>query len=235
MDLLKQLTMLQNKLYSLLEITPTQGGRALKVNIILDQKAYIKTAQFFGVPGEQTDGFCNTDTLEMFILLKSSWFGYDNTFTLFHEFTHLALSSKIIYPANRQPKEQFPFWFTEGMACYTETVSFIDGKAILHPRNHRRSKMLKPALNQNQHLRDSQIFTSNYEKGYSLNDYAMAWGLIAYTISSMGLQSKMALFIREFPDSHIFSPFELFSRYFIGHDPETWKNEFLKWQAQKET
>jgi hypothetical protein len=234
MGLLNKLTMIQSSLYALLDITPVQPSPLLKVNILLDRKEYIKIAQRFGVPGNLADGFCDTNTLEMFILLKPKWLGYDNIATLFHEFTHLVLIDRLIYPDIQRAVRPFPFWFTEGMACYAEAVSFVNGKAIFGQKNTPRLNLLRSFIDSQQSIWNSPIFSSDYAKGFSLNDYALAWGLIAYIMSSADLRSQAARFIKSYPVDLPNDHCKLFRSYFVANDYALgqWQSDFFAWIAR---
>lgn len=215
----------------MLDITPVQPSPLLKVNILLDRKEYIKIVQRFGVPGKLVDGFCDTNTLEMFILLKPTWLGYGNMTTLFHEFTHLVLTARLIYPDIHRAVRPFPFWFAEGMACYAEAVSFVDGKVIFGQKNEPRLKLLKSCIEGPQRIWSSPVFSSDYTKGFALNDYALAWGLVAYIMSSADLRPQAALFVKLYPDDLSNDHCELFRRYFVGNDNTRgeWEKIFFAW------
>lgn len=206
--LMEQLKILQARLYELLKITPAQH-LPFKVHIFNDKKIYMDIAADFGVPGKYTDGFCDTDRLELYVLLKPSITGYTNTSPLFHEFTHLVLSEKIIYPDNPRPRIRLPFWVAEGLATYAETACFEDSGLVFRPEKSLRFKQLLACLPMEDGW-TQEIMNRDYAHGVSLDDYAKAFGITTYIFSSPLLQDWMVHFMRAFPEQPDQLPFKNF-------------------------
>jgi hypothetical protein len=227
--MLCELEAMQIELYSLLNLKQQKIGVKPVINLFTSRTRYYKKAEAFGVPGMYTDGFCDVDKLELNILLKPSMFGgYKNRSTLYHEFTHLALSHKMIYAFDNQPKQRFPFWFAEGIATYMETIKFAGDQVLLGAVNDKRLKLLKPYINQ-RIVQIDPIIKRSYDQGFSQNHYAVAWGLAFYILNTPELREQMLLFVNEFPSTNQDKPFEVFKHYFLqnGENYAQWEEKFI--------
>jgi len=227
-ELLDQLILLQTQLYSVLEITQQEITARPRIHIYTDRLKYLQVAADHQIPGEYTDGFCDTKELELFILLKPSLFGYKNVKTLYHEFTHLALNHKLIYPQSNQPKIRLPFWFSEGIATYAETVEFKNSKAVFGKVNRKRLFLLKRFVNRDLILVD-KVIGRGYDRGFSLNHYAVGWGLTYYLLSDEELSKKVAGYINNFPTSATEDSFADFKTNFQASDENyaQWEQGFV--------
>ncbi len=227
--LMEQLATLQARLYDLLEISPPQH-LPFKIHIFDDKKTYMDIAANFGVPGKYADGFCDTDRLELYAWLKPSITGYKNISTLFHEFTHLVLSEKIIYPENPRPGKRLPFWVTEGLATYVETAFFEDSGLVFRPEKSQRFKQLLACLPMDDGW-TREIINRDYAHGVSLDDYAKAWGITTYIFSSPLLQAGMVHYMQTFPEQPDQLPFKDFEDFFLEQhtDLMIWEEAVLSY------
>jgi len=230
-DFLDQLSLLRVSLYEQLSLTPRNIEDTPILHIFTNRKRYKAAAEQSGVPGEYTDGFCDVEKLELYLYLKSSLFGgYKNRSTLYHEFTHLCLCSKLIYDSDNQPLQKMPFWFAEGMATYVETVRFDGDSVIWGSVNSKRLKLLRPYINQRIVLIDPLI-KREYNDGFSLNHYAIAWGLVYYMMNTPEHKSGVKRFVNEFPTTKHNEPFVVFKSYFLQGDENyaQWESRFINY------
>lgn len=233
-EMLDELELIQTQLYAFLGLKQQKPDIKPVINIFTSRTRYYKKAEAFGVPGLYTDGFCDVDKLELNILLKPSVFGgYKNRSTLYHEFTHLALSHKMIYATSRESKQRFPFWFAEGIATYVETVEFAGDQVMLGAVNDKRLKLLKPYLDQ-EIVQIAPIINRDYDQGFSQNHYAVAWGLTYYILSTTELRDQMQLFINEFPRKEHGDSFKAFKQYFLQNSENyaLWETAFINYINQ---